>query len=183
MFLIFLTDSYFREWALSHTWICWPNYRKFLRLSFPWIGHLGICHSFMLPLIGAAKHCRSAFVELRSELNPWNTNPWLRPLISRNKESLTMKLESFILSIFKYARPDLRITDSDWCQEYFENHQFIGIHCIFEDNKDFYLTRTFMSVKVRVKLSSVAIDLAKFLSWAATSRSNYPSKKSLMGRY
>ena len=123
-----------------------PNYRKFLRLSFPWIGHLGICHSFMLPLIGAAKHCRSAFVELRSELNPWNTNPWLRPLISRNKESLTMKLESFILSIFKYARPDLRITDSDWCQEYFENRQFIGIYGIFEDNKDF-----FMSVKVRVK--------------------------------
>ena len=94
-----------------------PNYRKFLRLSFPWIGHLGICHSFMLPLIGAAKHCRSAFVEL-----------------------------SFILSIFKYARPDLRITDSDWCQEYFENRQFIGIYGIFEDNKDF-----FMSVKVRVK--------------------------------
>lgn len=91
-----------------------PKYRKFLHGMFPWIGHVGICHAFMIPLIGAAKNCRSGFVEFQCD--PWTANPWVRPLIGKNMEGLTLKLEKFVDSILKYARPDLMIVDTDWCQ-------------------------------------------------------------------
>jgi len=124
-----------------------PKYRKFLHGMFPWIGHVGICHAFMIPLIGAAKNCRSGFVEFQCD--PWTANPWVRPLIGKNMEGLTLKLEKFVDSILKYARPDLMIVDTDWCQKYFLNRRhFIGYYGIFH-SEDFLL-----SVKVQVKFSA-----------------------------
>ena len=131
-----------------------PKYRKFLHQSFPWIGHLGICHYLMLPLIDAARDCRSAFVEFSSGCEAWNANPWVRPFISKNMASLTLKLEKLILSILKYARPNLKIAvfaDSDWCNKYFDHRRhFVGSYGILLDGyQDFDLC-----VNVRVSFSA-----------------------------
>ena len=40
-----------------------PRYRKFPHRAFPWIGHVGIKHFFMAPLVAAAKDTRSGIVD------------------------------------------------------------------------------------------------------------------------
>ena len=99
-----------------------PKYQKFLHQTFPQIGTIGQCHHFMISLIDAAQNYRSAFSEFRSGYFPWTVNPWVSPLISRNTARLTLKLGRLIRSIFKYARPDWKVTYSDWCEAYFDNH-------------------------------------------------------------
>ena len=133
-----------------------PNYRKFLHQIFPRI-HVGKRHDFMVPLIDAAKNCSSAFVEFRSGCDPWTSNSWVRPLISRNMERLKLKLENLIHSILKYARPEVsdmmipEAVDFEWSNYYFDNRrQFIGSYgIVLAGFLDFDL-----NVNVRVNFST-----------------------------
>ena len=68
-----------------------PKCRKFLHRTFPFVGHVGICHCFMNPLIYAAQNCRSGFVEFGCDA--WAANPWIYPLISRNLELLMLHFQ------------------------------------------------------------------------------------------
>ena len=124
------------------------KYRNFLHRTFPFVDRVEMCHCLMKPLIYAARNCRSGFVEFGCDA--WTANPWIFPLISRNLKLLTMKLESLILSTFKYARPDWKITDSDWCEAFFDNRQFVGSFGIFQNDDENFL-HDLMSVKVRVR--------------------------------
>jgi hypothetical protein len=70
-----------------------PRYRKFLHRAFPWVGHVGIKHFFMAPLVAAAKDTRSGIVDFFvTEETAWTTNVWIRPLLVRNVDRLMYKL-------------------------------------------------------------------------------------------
>jgi hypothetical protein len=104
-----------------------PRYRRFLRQALPCIDHVGIKHFFMTSLVRAAKEDGSGYVEfgVRHE-SPWTANLWIHPLISRNLDRLMFKLQEFIISLLQFAKPELKITDSEWGEAYIEKNQFIG---------------------------------------------------------
>jgi hypothetical protein len=88
-----------------------PRYRKFLIRTFPWIGHVGIKHFFMTPFVAAAKDDRTGIVHFstHSEEAAWTSNIWIRPLLVLNLNSLTIKLSKFIVSLLRFAKPDMLI--------------------------------------------------------------------------
>jgi hypothetical protein len=103
------------------------KYRKFLHQALPWIGHAGIIHFFMSSLIDAAKNDGSGFVDFVVDSNfPWTSNIWIGLLINRKATRLMQKLESFILSLLAFAKPEMRIVDSEWGETCIDRREFIG---------------------------------------------------------
>ena len=104
-----------------------PRYRKFLHRAFPWIGHVGIKHFFMAPLVAAAKDTRSGIVDFFvTEETAWTTNVWIRPLLVRNVDRLMYKLSKFIVSLLRFAKPEMLIADYEWAEACIKDGQFIG---------------------------------------------------------
>ena len=104
-----------------------PRYRKFLHRAFPWIGHVGIKHFFMAPLVAAAKETRSGIVYFSvTEETAWTTNVWIRPLLVRNVDRLMSKLSKFIVSLLRFAKPEMLIADYEWAEACIKDGQFIG---------------------------------------------------------
>ena len=104
-----------------------PRYRKFLHRAFPWIGHVGIKHFFMAPLVAAAKDTRSGIVDFSvTEETAWITNVWIRPLLVRNVDRLMYKLSKFIVSLLRFAKPEMLIADYEWAEACIKDGQFIG---------------------------------------------------------
>ena len=105
-----------------------PRYRKFLHQALPDTGHIGIIHFMMTPFLRAAKEEDSGFLEFRGNYeSPWTANIWIRPLISRNVDNLMTKSKEFILSLLEFARPEMKIIDSEWGDAYFDHdRKFIG---------------------------------------------------------
>ena len=98
-----------------------PRYRKFLHRAFPWIGHVGIKHFFMAPLVAAAKDTRSGIVDFSvTEETAWTTNVWIRPLLVRNVDRLMSKLSKFIVSLLRFAKPEMLIADYEWGPQWVE---------------------------------------------------------------
>ena len=56
----------------------------------------------------------------------WTGNIWIRPLISRNVENLMTNLQEFIRSLLEFAKPTMRIIDSEWGNAEIERRQFVG---------------------------------------------------------
>ena len=52
--------------------------------------------------------------------------PWILPLISRNLDRLMFKLQEFTISLLQFAKPEMKITDSERGEAYIEQKQFIG---------------------------------------------------------
>jgi hypothetical protein len=104
-----------------------PKYRRFLRQALPCIDNVGIKHFFMSSVVWAAKENGSGYVEfgVRQE-SPWTAKLWILPLISRNVDRLMYKLQEFIISLLQFAKPEMKITDSEWGEAYIEKNQFIG---------------------------------------------------------
>ena len=86
-------------------------------------GHLGILHFSMTPLFAASRDERFGFFDVGGDSGPWTANIWLRPLISRNKIILMSIFRTFIHSLLKYAKPEMKIVDSEWGETYIENRQ------------------------------------------------------------
>ena len=104
-----------------------PRYRKFLHRAFPWIGHVRIKHFFMAPLVAAAKDTRSGTVDFSvTEETAWTTNVWIRPLLVRNVDRLMSKLSKFIVSLLRFAKPEMLIADYEWAEACIKDGQFIG---------------------------------------------------------
>ena len=103
------------------------KYRKFLHQALPWIGHAGIIHFFMSSLIHAAKNDGSGFVDFVVDSKfPWTSNVWIRLLINQKETRLMQKLQSFILSLLAFAKPEMRIVDSEWGEFGIDRREFIG---------------------------------------------------------
>ena len=65
-----------------------------LTVTVPWIGHVGIKHFFMTPLVAAAKDNRSGIVHFFvTKETAWTAKVWIRPLLVRIAESL---IDSYI---------------------------------------------------------------------------------------
>ena len=104
-----------------------PRYIKFLHRAFPWIGHVGIKHFFMTALVAAAKEDRAGIVEFCvTEEAAWTENVWIRPLLVRNVDRLMQKSSRFIVSLLRFAKPDMLISDYEWAEAYIKDGQFIG---------------------------------------------------------
>jgi len=104
-----------------------PRYRKFLHRAFPWIGHVGIKHFFMAPLVAAAKDTRSGIVDFSvTEKTAWTANIWIRPLLVRNVDRLMYKLSNFFVSLLRFAKPEMLIADYEWAEACIKDGQFIG---------------------------------------------------------
>jgi len=104
-----------------------PRYRKFLHRAFPWIGHVGIKHFFMAPLVAAAKDTRSGIVDFFvTEETAWTTNVWIRPLLVLNVDRLMYKLSKFIVSLLRFAKTEMLIADYEWAEACIKDGQFIG---------------------------------------------------------
>jgi hypothetical protein len=112
LFFQAVSDS-FVEWALSNM------------LSFWKIQDTG---SFFIKLHSAKVDSSRGFLEIRRNYkSPWTTNIWFRPLISQNLYFLLPKLQGFILTLLEFARPEMKITDSEWGDADFNrDRQFIG---------------------------------------------------------
>lgn len=98
------------------------GYRKFLYRNMMG-GHVGILHFFMTSLISAAKNERHGFVDIGWNSGPWTANLYLQPLISRNEIILMSRLRRFIHSLLQYAKPEMKIVDSEWGEASIENRQ------------------------------------------------------------
>jgi hypothetical protein len=104
-----------------------PRYRKFLHGAFPWIGHVGIKHFFMAPLVTAEKNTRSGIVDFFvTEETAWTSNVWIRPLLVRNVDRLMYKLSKFLVCLLRFAKPEMLITDYEWAEACIKDGQFIG---------------------------------------------------------
>ena len=131
-----------------------PRYRAFLHQSLPWIGHVGIIHFYMSSLVSAAKNEDSGFVDfVVNPDSPWTANIWIRPLISQNESSLMSKLRRFVHSLLGFAKPEMKIIDSEWGEASIENRQFIGTlvvwpHAYYPNEQDFELL---VEVKLSIK--------------------------------
>jgi len=99
-----------------------PGYRKFLHRYMNG-GHVGILHFFICPLIGAARDERDGFIDIGWGSEPGTANIWLRLLISRNEIILMSRLRRFIHSLLKYAKPEMKIVDSEWGEASIKNCQ------------------------------------------------------------
>jgi hypothetical protein len=97
-----------------------PRYRKFR--------HVGIKYFFMTLFIAAAKDNRSGIVNFftLSEEAAWTSNIWIRPLLVRNVDSLMIKRSNFIVSLLRFAKPEMLIHDYEWARAYIKDGQFIG---------------------------------------------------------
>jgi len=166
-----------------------PRYRKFLHQALPEIGHTGIIHFLMTPVLHSAKVDSSrGFLEIsRNHNSPWTTNIWFRPLISRNSDFLLPKLQGFILTLLEFARPEMKITDSELGDAYFDHHrQFIGDLVVLpwtepRVEEDFelhvyvrlYISRSEKAVQileksVRMELTFKKVWIVQVLSYADT---------------
>lgn len=151
------------------------RYRKFLHQTFPCIGHVGIIHMQMSPLIGAAK--KYSYGKIEIDYLQWTDKiTFIRPLISRNLDNLMMNLRKIIHSVFAFANPKVGILDSEWGEAYFERRKFIGQLCVLlcncpgEQNFDLI---------VHVSLKPVKLELWFEKSWNVQVHSfmhnlNYP---------
>jgi hypothetical protein len=103
------------------------KYRKFLHQELPWIGHAGIIHFFMTSLVRAAKNDGCGFVEFGVDSKtPWTSNIWIRLLITQKEKSLMRKLGRFILSLLAFAKPEMKIVDSEWGETSIDRREFLG---------------------------------------------------------
>ena len=104
-----------------------PKYTKFLHQALPWIGHAGMIHFFMSSLISAARKDGSGFVDFGVDSDsPWTSNIWIRLLISQKEECLKRKLGRFILSLLAFAKPEMKIIDSEWGEISINRREFLG---------------------------------------------------------
>ena len=81
----------------------------------------------MAPLVAAAKDTRSGIVDFFvTEETAWTANVWIRPLLVRNDERLMYKLSKFIVSLLRFAKPEMLIADYEWAEACIKDGQFIG---------------------------------------------------------
>jgi hypothetical protein len=108
-----------------------PRYRKFLSRAFPWIRHVRIKHFFMTPFIAAAKDGRSGIVHFftHSKEAAWTSNILILPLLVRNVDSLMIKLSIFIVSLLRFAKPEMSIQDYEWARPYIKDGQLWATGC------------------------------------------------------
>lgn len=105
-----------------------PRYRKFLHRAHPWYGHVGIIHLEMTDLVRAASTGGLGSVDFcHCNGYKWTDNIWIRPLISRNLDSVMTNLREFVLSLLKFTQPTIKILDSEWGDaEIVHNREFLG---------------------------------------------------------
>jgi hypothetical protein len=68
----------------------------------------------MTPFIAAAAkddHSLIVHFSTHSEEAAWTSNIWNRPLLVRNVDSLMIKLSKFIVSLLRFAKPEMLIKD------------------------------------------------------------------------
>ena len=92
------------------------RYRKYILQACPWNGHVRVKH-FLWPLLAGLLKRTAPDLSFLVWVTPWTANIWFRPLISRNEDKLVFKLQDFILSLLQYAKPEMKITDSEWGEE------------------------------------------------------------------
>ena len=83
----------------------------------------------MTPFIAAAAkddHSLIVHFSTHSEEAAWTSNIWNRPLLVRNVDSLMIKLSNFIVSLLRFAKPEMLIQDYEWAGAYIKDGQFIG---------------------------------------------------------
>jgi hypothetical protein len=81
----------------------------------------------MAPLVAAAKDTRSGIVDFFvTEETAWTANVWIRPLLVLNVDRLMYKLSKLIVSLLRFAKPEMLIADYEWAEAYIEDGQFIG---------------------------------------------------------
>jgi hypothetical protein len=108
--------------------LCNPRYRKILNQAFPWIGHVGTKHFFMTPFIAATKDYSSGIINfsMHSKEAAWTSNIWICPLLVLIVNSLMIKLSKIIVSLLRFAKPEMLIQDYKWAGAYKKDGQYIG---------------------------------------------------------
>ena len=81
---------------------------------------------FIAGRFAAAKDTRSGIVDFSvTEETAWTTNVWIRPLLVRNVDRLIYKFSKFIVSLLRFAKPEMLIADYEWAKADIKDGQFI----------------------------------------------------------